>query len=470
MKTAAAYIRVSTDDQLEYSPDSQLSQIRRYAKDNGFLLPQEWIFLEEEGRSGRNSSRRPEFLRMIAAAKQSPKPFDAILVWKYSRFARSRQDSIVYKSMLRKELGIDVISVSEYLGDDKMAIITEAIIEAMDEFYSVNLAEEVTRGMAEKARRGQPLTYAPFGYRIKDKRYLPDPDTAPLVRMIFADFLAGMNYREIAQKLDTLQVRTRFGNRMQTRSIAYILQNPVYAGKIRWSPHSKAPCSSVLTDGQHEALISLADWEAAQRRAAQLKALYTPKAKPVASPGHEWMLRGLVRCSSCGATLVRNANRLQCSAYSRGRCSVSHSIQEQTLTRWVIETLRADLGEACFVLEMHPPPPDADPAVLLRKQIAQEKRRLERIRTAYESGVDSLEEYQQSKERHSAALQQLTSQLELLHSQQSSAPPARREQPLLALLDDSAVPAAEKNRLLRALIRQIRFDRQNNCIEIHYYL
>ena len=156
MRTAAAYIRVSTDDQLEYSPDSQLLQIRRYAKDNGFLLPQQWVFVEEEGRSGRQSSKRPEFLRMIAAAKQSPKPFDAILVWKYSRFARSRQDSIVYKSMLRKELGIDVISVSEYLGDDKMAIITEAIIEAMDEFYSVNLAEEVTRGMAEKARRGQP--------------------------------------------------------------------------------------------------------------------------------------------------------------------------------------------------------------------------------------------------------------------------------------------------------------------------
>ena len=207
MRTAAAYIRVSTDDQLEYSPDSQLLQIRRYAKDNGFLLPQQWVFVEEEGRSGRQSSKRPEFLRMIAAAKQSPKPFDAILVWKYSRFARSRQDSIVYKSMLRKELGIDVISVSEYLGDDKMAIITEAIIEAMDEFYSVNLAEEVTRGMAEKARRGQPLTYAPFGYRIEDKRYLPDPVTAPLVQMIFADFLAGMGYREIAQKLDTLQVR-----------------------------------------------------------------------------------------------------------------------------------------------------------------------------------------------------------------------------------------------------------------------
>lgn len=87
MKIAAAYIRVSTDDQLEYSPDSQLVQIRRYAKANGFTLPEEYIFIEEEGRSGRYSVKRPEFLQMISTAKKKPKPFDAILVWKYSRFA-----------------------------------------------------------------------------------------------------------------------------------------------------------------------------------------------------------------------------------------------------------------------------------------------------------------------------------------------------------------------------------------------
>ena len=86
MKIAAAYIRVSTDDQLEYSPDSQLVQIRRYAKANGFTLPEEYIFIEEEGRSGRYSVKRPEFLQMISTAKKKPKPFDAILVWKLFPF------------------------------------------------------------------------------------------------------------------------------------------------------------------------------------------------------------------------------------------------------------------------------------------------------------------------------------------------------------------------------------------------
>ena len=154
-KIAAAYIRVSTDDQIEYSPESQIKAIREYAKRNGYVLPNEFIFMDE-GISGKTAGKRPAFMKMIGLAKTTPKPFDAILLWKFSRFARNREDSIVYKSMLRKQLGIDVISISENLGDDKMSILFEAMIEAMDEYYSINLAEEVKRGMTEKAKRGEP--------------------------------------------------------------------------------------------------------------------------------------------------------------------------------------------------------------------------------------------------------------------------------------------------------------------------
>lgn len=40
MKTAAAYIRVSTEDQVEFSPDSQLKAIRKYAKEHDLILPE----------------------------------------------------------------------------------------------------------------------------------------------------------------------------------------------------------------------------------------------------------------------------------------------------------------------------------------------------------------------------------------------------------------------------------------------
>ncbi len=74
MKTAAAYIRVSTDDQIEYSPDSQLKALRDYAKRNDMILPEEYVYIDE-GISGRTTSKRPAFNRMIGTAKSKPKPF-----------------------------------------------------------------------------------------------------------------------------------------------------------------------------------------------------------------------------------------------------------------------------------------------------------------------------------------------------------------------------------------------------------
>ena len=91
---------------------------------------------------------------MIAAAKGKPPPFTAILVHKFDRFARNREDSIVYKSLLRLQCGVQVISITEHLEDDRMGLILEAMLEAMAEYYSINLADEVRKGMVEKGPPG----------------------------------------------------------------------------------------------------------------------------------------------------------------------------------------------------------------------------------------------------------------------------------------------------------------------------
>ncbi|MCC8169557.1 MAG: recombinase family protein, partial [Oscillospiraceae bacterium] len=235
MKTAAAYIRVSTEDQIEYSPDSQIRMIREYAKRNDYTLPEKYIFIDE-GISGKTAEKRPSFMRMIGTAKMKPKPFCAILLWKFSRFARSREDSIVYKSMLRKQLGIEVISVSENLGDDKMSVLIEAMIEAMDEYYSINLAEEVKRDMTEKAKRGEPLSIPPFGYRMENKQLVPVSGESDIIRQVFDWYNSGMSMLQIAKNLNAAGVRTHRGNPIENRTVDYWLNNPVYIGKIRWSP------------------------------------------------------------------------------------------------------------------------------------------------------------------------------------------------------------------------------------------
>ena len=172
---AAAYIRVSTNDQTEYSPSAQLKAIKTWCNNNNYTLDTNHIYIDE-GKSGRKAEKRPEFMKMIGSAKTKPAPFDVILVHKFDRFARNRTDSVVYKSLLQKEYGIKVISITETIENDKFSVIMESMLEAMAEYYSINLSEEVKKGMTEKASRGEPLSIAPFGYKMENKQLVIDEE------------------------------------------------------------------------------------------------------------------------------------------------------------------------------------------------------------------------------------------------------------------------------------------------------
>ena len=122
----ALYARVSSDKQAEkdLSIPAQLKQMREYCRRNGWLIVNEYIDAAESART----ANRPQFQLMIAAAKTKPNGFDAILVWKLSRFARNREDSIVYKSLLKKH-GIQVVSMNENFDDSPAGGMLEGIVE-----------------------------------------------------------------------------------------------------------------------------------------------------------------------------------------------------------------------------------------------------------------------------------------------------------------------------------------------------
>ncbi len=477
MKIAAAYIRVSTDDQLEYSPDSQLEKIREYAKSNDMILPEEFVFREDEGISGKKAEKRPEFMRMIGTAKKKPKPFDVIIVWKFSRFARNRQDSIVYKSMLRKQCDIDVISVTEQLGDDKMSIIVEAMIEAMDEYYSINLAEEVRRGMNEKVSRGEPVTAPAFGYLIKDKKYYIDQDTAPLVRMIYNDYINGMGCRTIATKLNAMGIRTKRGGRWENRTVEYVIRNPVYIGKIRWNPLRKTrrdfdDPDIVLIDGGHEHLIDDETWQKTQDRVIKNKLMYgrsSGKKQPSAL-----MLQGLVKCSNCGSTLTRSvSNSMQCLGYAHGRCNVSHSILIDKLEQMVLATIEMNLKAENIPLIQKAAPNEEYQSEAIEKQILRERQKLIRVKEAYENGIDSIDEYRINKQKILERIEQLQTKMP-----SKKVPPKDElmkkfragQKDTIKRLRDPKISVEEKNTLLRTFIDKIIFDRMNCQVQVFYYI
>ena len=169
-RIGAIYIRVSTDKQEELSPDAQLRLLKEYAEKNNLIIPNEFIF-QDNGISGRKAEKRPEFQHMIALAKSKEHPIDCIIVWKFSRFARNQEESILYKSLLKKN-NVEVLSISENTTGEFGTLI-ERIIEWMDEYYSTRLSGEVFRGMSESAMRGNYLTKPPVGYDKGNKKGEP---------------------------------------------------------------------------------------------------------------------------------------------------------------------------------------------------------------------------------------------------------------------------------------------------------
>lgn len=483
MKIAACYIRVSTDDQLEYSPDSQLAAIRRYAKANDILLPDEFIFIEQDGISGRKAEKRPEFQRMIGTAKLKPKPFDVVLLWKFSRFARNREDSIVYKSMLRKQLGIEVISISENVGDDKMSVIFEAMIEAMDEYYSINLAEEVKRGMTEKAKRGEALSIAPLGYKLVNKRLEVDPDKSEIIKAVFVKFSEGSTLRGIAEWLNDIGIRTKRGNMIENRTIEYWLRNPVYNGYIRWTPTGRTHRNydnpdSIISKGTHEPIIDNELWEKVQERMREQKAKYCYYRRPATK--NSYSLSGIMRCSSCDSAIVKSTKEyMQCCGYAHGTCKTSQSTKISSMLSLLTTAISDDVNSNSFrVLPGEKSTDKRSDRDIISSQIEREQQKLVRAKEAYLNGVDNVEEYKRNKNSIQGEIDRLTAELEkipVIEIYKNGMVPKSKQREYrercmhaLAVLGNPDASEESKNLELKTLIKKAIYSKETQSVTVFY--
>ncbi len=480
MQTAAAYVRVSTDSQMEYSPDSQIKLIQEYCEKNNIILLEDCIFIEESGISGKSMDKRPEFMRMIALSKKKPKPFDVILVWKFSRFTRNQQESIVLKTMLKKN-GVDVISISEPLPEGPFGSLVETIISWQDQYYLTNLSQEVRRGMKEKVARGEPVTPPPLGYSMLNGEYVQNSD-AELIRNIFTDYLNGIGLRALAVKYTTLGLRSKRGNPLDNRLIEYILRNPVYIGKIRWSTEGRAVSTRhydspniIVSDGKHEPIVSTEVFDAVQERLNEQKKMYG-KYQRAEQPA-EYMLKGLVRCNTCNATLIlinTKSPSLQCHKYAKGQCFVSHNIKVETANEIVIEYIRTAITTESFNFSEKSKKLEATPDLDYEKLIANETAKLARIREAYEKGIDTIEEYSYNKSRIQQSIRKLQAEMKKANTAAPTVADRKafrnRLRSVLEVITDPAQSEENKNTALRTVIDHITFHRPGNHFEVYFYI
>ena len=482
LKIGSAYIRVSDERQDEYSPDSQLKKIREYASKEGYIIPDEYVFYDD-GISGRNVKKRDDFNRMISMAKEKSHPFETIFVWKFSRFARNQEQAILYKNLLRKN-NVSVVSVSEPIPEGHFGTLIERIIEWMDEFYSINLGAEVVRGMTEKASRGEPNCPPPIGYYMEDKRWYPDEKYAPFIREIFERYADGEASRAISVSLADRGFVTKNGKRIDNRKIDYILHNTAYIGKVRWTPDGSKAVSkrqydneNIMTvDGLHEPIISMDLWNRVQERIKQVKASYPKYAKreqPIS-----YMLKGLVRCSNCGGTLAMSAvvsgknktRSLQCCNYSRGSCTVSHSVTVPKVANALIEGLEQMIKTKQFNI-VPKVPKRTESTVDYDKLIAIEERKLERAKQAFLAEIDTIEQYGQNKK-------EITERINGLIAKRDEEAPqtkidldayGKKVEEIVDFIKRPDATESAKNEALRTILEKVVYEKANGNLALYFH-
>ena len=314
------YARVSSDSQdVDLSISAQLRALRDFAMKHGHQLVREFV---DEAESGRTADR-PAFREMIALAKMRPSPFEAILVWKLNRFARSRVDSITYKTLLKSK-GIKVVSINEPLDDSPAGQMLEGVIEVIDEFYSTNLGQDIKRGMRENAQRGFfNGSRPPYGLKkvpVQDggkTRYKLEPDSdnaqsVKTIRRMFDLAKKDIGCKQIAKTLNSEGIRTSTGQCWGKTTAYKVLTNEAYCGILVWgdqqghrSPNSD--CPAIRVEKAWPAIIDKETFTDLQKRMMHKR----PNATHPRTVPSFYLLSGFLFCSCGHAMIGRSAKSHQ---------------------------------------------------------------------------------------------------------------------------------------------------------------
>ena len=324
---AVSYLRVSTKEQAErggrdegFSIPAQRDANLRKARDLNAIVVEEFI---DAGESARKADR-PELMRMIEYVKTHQVAY--CIVHKVDRLARNRADDVAIHLAL-KDAGVMLVSATENIDETPSGMLLHGIMSTIAEFYSRNLANEVAKGMTQKAATGGTVGRAPIGYLNVHTRdelgrdvptVIPDPDRAALVRWAFEAYATGnystsMLHSELIDRgLTSVPTPKRPAKAPGLSTIQQMLSNPYYKGDVIFR--------GARYDGLHEPLVSAELWYRVQN------VLTAHQVSGEKTQTHEHYLKGSVYCGDCGSRLmVTHAKNGKGIVYPYFICAGRHS-------------------------------------------------------------------------------------------------------------------------------------------------
>lgn len=343
---AAEYLRYSSDMQNEATIHAQRRIVKAYAEQEGYNIVKSYV---DEAESATTSDNRTAFLEMLSDAKKGY--FDYIIVWQFSRFARNKEESVIYKAMLRK-IGVRVISATEKTDDTPSGKLLEGILEVLNQYFSDNLSVEVKKGKKENVLTGKHAGGAlPYGI-YKDEEttlFKIDEKQGAAIRLVYELYLKGFGARRIAAQLEEKGYIPAKGKKWVATTVRQILNNEAYIGIYNYTLNKGTKEEETFKlDNIYPSIIDAKTWALSRK----LKLEKKPKR---AARNRLYLLSGKTFCGACGCNYVgHNSSHMykdkkvkhyyyRCNGKKQtgnhaGRCT-NKDVNAEKLEMWVLEKI-----------------------------------------------------------------------------------------------------------------------------------
>jgi len=339
MPNAIIYCRVSTEEQAEqgFSLDAQEKYCRDFASNNSYRIIGVY---RDEGKSGTNLDR-PALEDALSKCQQD-KSINALIVQETDRLARNTKDHLTVKALLQKA-GVKIISVAQPMLDDSPeGMMIDTILASINQFQSDINSRKTKKGLIEKFHQGWWPGCAPLGYKNSS---IEDPDGKPrnviikdaikwpILKEGFKLYLSD-NYsvEEINDILFKKGLKSKNDKRVPHSVMTSILQNPFYAGIMRWAGFENK--------GNHEPMISLAEHQQI------LDIMDGHNLHRCRRRKYSFLLRGFIVCNICGQRYTaekhprKKKEYYHCSAKKRKHSNFGQNVEVEELERQVGEAFK----------------------------------------------------------------------------------------------------------------------------------
>ena len=506
MKTAAIYARVSSDQQKEEKTiASQTAALREFARQEGYQVPDEWVF-EDEGYSGASLIRPGlERIRDLAAEGQ----IQAVLALSPDRLSRK----YAYQVLLTEELarhGVDVVFVKaprSETPEDQLLLQFQGMIA---EYERAQILERSRRGKRHRAKQGEVsvLSGAPYGYRYRRKTdgaaayYEIIEAEADVVRKVFGLYtVEGQSIGAIARHLNGLGLPTRNQKARWERSVVWaMLRNPAYQGRACFGKTALAARQRITRPLRLRGGLAARDSTGHERprtewieipvpalvseetfALAQEKLLHNKQNSPrrTIEPS---ILQGLVHCRQCGYALYRSSTHSSARKIYYYRCFGSDAYRHAGKAVCDQKPIRQDLLDQLVwdeILRLLEDPSIIQNELNRRLEAASEsspaKRRLEtlncelirvrksieRLLTAYQEGLLPLDELRVRMPPLRQREQAMQAEHQAINNQTADrAAYLRLAETLTAFLDRmrsnaQTLDVGQRQRIMRLLVKEV---------------